>query len=323
MMKSKALPIWAQWASGGALLLIALTAGATGLVLNVAHGLDAGPAAGLTFGLADLAKVVIPICAGVVGWSKQMRITAAICVAVSLWSAVNVYFDAAGGDLLAKQHGATVYAERAKRIVELEKSVADLDAYAAAEARKGGCGPNCRALTAQAAEARRRLDAARNERAEAKPVELSDLAAAIAIATGRGAEGIAWGIGAVKALLFLALLEGLVWLSVPAMQLLGEATKLGKGKLGEVPAEIVIEVVEFEPTSAIDPAPAEPIRLVRAGTAAYYRARIERDRPDLAARIASGELSVYRASIQAGMRKAPAKDWAKPEAYGVAAHENV
>ena len=128
MMKSKALPIWAQWASGGVLLLIALTAGATGLVLNVAHGLDAGPAAGLTFGLADLAKVVIPICAGVVGWSKQMRITAAICVAVSLWSAANVYFDAAGGDLLAKQHGATVYAERAKRIAEMEKSVADLDA---------------------------------------------------------------------------------------------------------------------------------------------------------------------------------------------------
>ena len=54
-------------------------------------------------------------------------------------------------------------------------------------------------------------------------MELSGLAAAIAIATGRGAEGIAWGIGAVKALLFLALLEGLVWLSVPAMQLLGEA----------------------------------------------------------------------------------------------------
>ena len=119
MMKSKPLPIWAQWASGGVLLLIALTAGATGLVLNVAHGLDAGPAAGLTFGLADLAKVAIPICAGVVGWSKQMRITAAICVAVSLWSAMSVYFDAAGSDLLAKQHGATVYAERAKQIAEL------------------------------------------------------------------------------------------------------------------------------------------------------------------------------------------------------------
>jgi hypothetical protein len=115
----------------------------------------------------------------------------------------------------------------------------------------------------------------------------------------------------------------LVWLSVPAMQLLGEAAKLGKAEPGEVPAEIVIEAVEFEPVGAIDPAPAEPIRLVRAGTAAYYRARIERDRPDLAARIASGELSVYRASIQAGMRKAPAKDWAKPEAYGVAARENA
>ena len=88
-------------------------------------------------------------------------------------------------------------------------------------------------------------------------------------------------------------------------------------------ASRVISASAFEPVGAIDPAPAEPIRLVRAGTAAYYRVRIERDRPDLAARIASGELSVYRASIQAGMRKAPAKNWAKPEAYGVAAREHA
>ena len=99
--------------------------------------------------------------------------------------------------------------------------------------------------------------------------------------------------------------------------------KPGKGKPGELPAEIVIEAVDVEPVAPAETAPAEPFRLVRAGTAAYYRARIDRDRPDLAARIVSGELSVYRASIQAGMRKAPAKDWAKPEAYGVAARENA
>jgi hypothetical protein len=55
---------------------------------------------------------------------------------------------------------------------------------------------------------------------------------------------------------------------------------------------------------------------------AYYLSRLEREFPVLAARIRTGELSVYRAAIEAGMRKPPARNWARPEAYhpGQAGH---
>jgi hypothetical protein len=41
-----------------------------------------------------------------------MKITAAICVAVSLWSVVNVYLDGAGAAILAKQHASEAYADK-------------------------------------------------------------------------------------------------------------------------------------------------------------------------------------------------------------------
>jgi hypothetical protein len=55
------------------------------------------------------------------------------------------------------------------------------------------------------------------------------------------------------------------------------------------------------------------------GTAAYYLARLDRDHAPLAARVRAGEMSVYRACIEAGLRKATAKrkwdanDYVKPE----------
>jgi hypothetical protein len=39
------------------------------------------------------------------------------------------------------------------------------------------------------------------------------------------------------------------------------------------------------------------------GTAAYFLARLERERPDLAARVRTGELTAYGAAIEAGFRK--------------------
>lgn len=45
-----------QAMAGGALLAIAVTASATGLSINVLHGLEVNPAAAILFGLADLTK---------------------------------------------------------------------------------------------------------------------------------------------------------------------------------------------------------------------------------------------------------------------------
>lgn len=47
------------------------------------------------------------------------------------------------------------------------------------------------------------------------------------------------------------------------------------------------------------------VTLVRGNHAAYGLARLDRDRPDLAAKVRTGKLSVHAASIEAGFRKAP------------------
>ena len=224
MKQPTKLPRWAQWTIGGVLLLIALAAGIVSLVLNVSHGLNVGLAAGITFGLADIGKIAIPIVAGIIGWSMQMRATAIVCVLVSLFCATNYYADRHGRYLIEAQHGEAVYADKAKAISELETRVSSLDALVTAEAAKGGCGPNCRALMQQASEARKSLQDARDERSQAKPVEASGLAVMIAMSAGTKVEGTARGLGAVNAVLFLALLEALVWLSVPAMRALNAAT---------------------------------------------------------------------------------------------------
>ncbi len=305
---------WTKWITGLTLLAIALAAGTLGLVLNVAHGREAGLAAGIAFGLADGAKMLIPPVAGLIGWTRQMKVTAAVCVAVSLWSAVNVYMDGAGRAFMAKQHSQEAYETQAKAIEEREGEVARLTALAAEEAAKGGCGPNCRAINAQIETARQRLAEARENRAEAKPVEVSGLASVIAMMSGVKADEIARGIGAVKAGLFLMLIEALVWLSVPATALLRDAAKPITSAAN--PIETVANPIAkpATPMQALAKAAAMP---PKAGTKAYYLQRLQRDHPALAARIANGEISVYAASIAAGLRKAPAKaaKWTKVDAY--------
>ena len=305
MRKDLTLPLWGGRVLGGALLAVAVTAGAISLTLNAVHGLEAGLAAGLAFGLADIGKILLPVVAGLIGWSRQMKATAAICVAVSLWSAVNVYLDGAGRDLLAKQHGQSVYAEVQKQLAELEAELSSLRTLVAAEAAKGGCGRNCRALTEQASHATERLQIARAARANMQPVEISGLAATLAMATGTKPDGIARSIGAVKALLFLALIEVLAWLSLPAMALLSQ-TDRHQMMFNAAPAAKPLQSIAKPATS---------------GTKAYYLARLEREHPEIARKVYGGELSVHKACIAAGLRKAPAKDWSKPAAYRIAVSE--
>lgn len=68
------------------------------------------------------------------------------------------------------------------------------------------------------------------------------------------------------------------------------------------------------PAQVIAAAAAKP---ARAGTKAYYLQRLKAEHPQLAKKIAGGEMSVYAASIAAGLRKPPAKTskWTKVDAY--------
>jgi hypothetical protein len=76
--------------------------------------------------------------------------------------------------------------------------------------------------------------------------------------------------------------------------------------------------VHATPPQSEKPVPAEavPTKPAKAvANRAYYLGRLEREFPALAARTRTGELSVYRASIEAGLRKPPARNWAQPDAY--------
>ena len=130
------------------------------------------------------------------------------------------------------------------------------------------------------------------------------MATMIAMASGASQDGIARGIGAVKAGLFLILIEALVWLSVPAMALL----KMPTASRDAATAATITAPIR----RVANPSPARGLR----GGNVYYMARLQRDHPALAKQVDDGELSVYAASIQAGIRKAPAKSkWTTIDAY--------
>ena len=74
----------------------------------------------------------------------------------------------------------------------------------------------------------------------------------------------------------------------------------------------VAESVTVAMPAVADPKPA----LVSKGGKAYYMQRLQRDYPAIAKRVQDGELSVYAASIEAGIRKSAGKSkWTQPAAY--------
>lgn len=208
MTHTATMPRVGQALSGVILLGIAVAAGIKGLMINVTYGSETG--AGLVFGLADLAEMIIPIVAGVIGWSLQLRATAVICVAVSLFCATQYYSAHNGQHHAEQQHGASVYNDTGARITELQTQIASLDAQAASEAKNKGCGKQCKFFTERALSARQELAEARTARANAKPVEVAE--------TGGVTSAIMMAAG-------IVILKALAWLSVPAMTLLGQAMK--------------------------------------------------------------------------------------------------
>ena len=62
--------------------------------------------------------------------------------------------------------------------------------------------------------------------------------------------------------------------------------------------------------------PAKPIAKSASGTKNYYQQRLQRDHPAIAKRVAADELSVYAASVAAGIRKSAGESkWSSIDAY--------
>jgi hypothetical protein len=280
---------------------IALTANA--VWLNACH--IAG-AEGWTSPLVS-AGVIVTICAaGTPPLAERAAKTAQPLKAVLLWA---FFALALGFSLTTSISRSSGYADGKIAAAEkiAEKAKLAKEAYAAAQATQADeCkrrGPKCRAAEDAVVEARRSL-----------------VIAAPAAAVNSGAERVSAVLGVSEAsvemysplLLPLALeLGGFVLLA------LGLAPRGPAARRREADTVAIDEAVASAKTAEGPGVPAKPIAKSASGTKTYYQQRLERDHPAIAKRVRDGELSVYKASVMAGIRKSPGKDWSKPGAYGI------
>jgi hypothetical protein len=182
------------------------------------------------------------------------------------------------------------------------------------EAGRGHCGPKCEGLIGEADKLLERLgQAKRREHLEAQlaatvqtvdatPVTALGSADTLAALTGGDKAGIAQHEAIVKAILMLMILEIIAMFSGDAGNLFARTYRARKAA-----DQQQTEADEIE-TKADEISPKKP-------TASYWMQRLSKERPDIAARVISGEISCYRGCIEAGIRKQPAKKWTKPEDY--------
>jgi hypothetical protein len=215
---------------------------------------------------------------------------------------------------------------------------------------RGGCGIQCRkheeeleAVLARLPQARARETAlarvsaaqGRLDRAEsaakAGPAEASMLATVIARRTGHDAPDIARTIALATtgfAIIATIMMAGLAHQAAALiLQGLGLRPRpAGKGTATtnrEDAAEPVATGVATPCKPGCNPVATglnslgkAPIKAKKGGRN-YWLTRLQREFPDVAERVAAGEMSCYAACVATGLRKAPAKrkDWGKIEAY--------
>lgn len=201
-MKPNTTPrIW-QAISGVSLLAISLTVGLTSMRMNVNAGLQVGTESAIIFGAADAARLILPLVCGIIGWSRQLKAIAVLCVVASLFCAVTAFHSGSDQHLASKQAGAGQFEMAKADVAKADARVASLDASVAQETRNKGCGTVCKGLKEEAKQARAELSTAKAKLETAKPVAIS------------GTETLeSW----IKSILLLIIVEALVWLSLPAV----------------------------------------------------------------------------------------------------------
>jgi hypothetical protein len=291
------------------MIALAVASGLLSLSLNVAYGYQDGLPSAIAYGLADGAKITTLLAAGLYGWNFRYAIAVLVCGTISLFSIANVYMNDAGAALLNREHAAAVQESSTRLKADLEARIRAADAAADSEATscknpKTNCrGPNWLALTNKADELRKELAAVNQRWAASEPVQVSGAASYLA-KHGYGQIGeTASNISVIKTILFLIGMEIIVWFAIPGMGFVMRA---------KAPSIPVVEVTIEPPTPPALPKPQG------SGTRDYYLARLERDYPAIAARVSSGQLSVYAASVQAGIRRRadqPKKRWTSAQDY--------
>lgn len=281
-------PIWKIIATAGG---TALTGAA--IIMNAQH---VAAADGWDSPLV-WAAIIVTACAAVTPpFAERCSKDGQPAKAALLW----LFFSlAVGFSLTASIARTSSYSESRSASVEQTNAKAKLarEAYEQATAARdaecaSGRGPKCKGLEDRA-------DQLRSELATASPVQSADPGAErLAAVLGVGQDAVALYV---PLLLPLGLeLGGFIFLAA------GLAPARRRRETGETVEKLMRE------------AGAKPRKPAKAGgTREYYLGRLEREFPAIAARVYSGEISVYRACIDAGLRKAPKKStkWTKVDSY--------
>lgn len=228
MSKRTTAPRAGQWAAGATLLAVALATGGVGLFINISHGLERGPAAAALFACADIARIALPFAAAIIGWSRQLRVTAIACTAISLYCVGSALFGGHEARHAAQATAATAYADHRADVARVRDRLAAIRETGGAEALKAeaaqtlkrteGC-KDCRTLRDRAAELTRRAGEA--ETRDTLTAELARLTASGAALAATPIE--ASGKGVIDALVAMLLVETLVWLSIPGLRMIAAA----------------------------------------------------------------------------------------------------
>ena len=284
---------------------IAATVGGAALTMNAVwlNAVHIAHAEGWSSPLVA-AGIIVTACASVAPpFAERAAKTGQPLKAVLVWAFFALAVGFSLSSSIARSSG---YADSKTASAEktVEKAKLAKEGYAAAkatqEAECGKRGPKCRA-------AEDAVTAARNALATAAPV----------IATDPGAERLAAVLGIQQAsvtlysplLLPLGLeLGGFIFLALGLAPRRREPDVIATTGLGH-------EVAEPIAAATADVATPKPATVSKGGKA-YYMQRLQRDYPAIAKRVQDGELSVYAASIEAGIRKSAGKSkWTQPAAY--------
>jgi hypothetical protein len=306
MQKVSTIPNWAKWLAGLALMATALTAAGLSLAMNLSAGLAVGVAVAIAFGLSDIAKILMPVVANGIGWTKHTRSVYAVASIVSVVCACLYLADQFGEVIAAKTAAAAVTASTEQHIDDMRASLTSVRDMATEESQRGGCGPKCQALNYRAENLEIALSDAVRQRQAAKPAEATDGKAVVIagmIGTGEAETSRATAILLILSALIIS--ELCAHLAGPAAAMIGAARQRPQTPAPAPHTEI--------PAAVKTARPAGKAKTDRA----YWLARLHRDHPALAAQVESGNCSVYSACLQSGLRKPARKSakWTKVETY--------
>lgn len=187
-----------QLCIGATLLVMAMAAMTVDVINNYQYGASVSYQMAAVMVIAAFGVVAIPAAASIVGLSGHLKLTTAICVALTVWSAINAYTKEQGVDILAAQNkrehynSAKLDAKRAREILNRISELGEVDALAKTSSEAEiNFKKSCRHTWADAckqAEAERKMANDRLSAARTRDAAKQDLAKAEAMKSGGDAE---------------------------------------------------------------------------------------------------------------------------------------